>query len=330
MVHVDTANILNTLRSRHKSGAVYTSVGNIVVSVNPYRWIDIYSKAIIREHFEAFGTKDLMPHVFTLASDAYKALCTSGQSQTIITSGESGAGKTENAKQVFRFLAEVAGVQSAGGDGHRVGMDELLIHANPVLEAFGNAKTLRNDNSSRFGKLVTVHFDISGRIIGATNSQLPAREDARRRRRRRTSATTTPSTSCSRRRDAGRAGEAAAQGRRRVVQDALRHHQVRQGRRPRRRQGVGRDGRRRAALGFAQGEIDASATSSAALLHLGNVDASTRAQGGRRRVFRDGQRVAAVAATRATPTKLRGPPRRHGLGAISALLGATTRPSRRR
>ena len=108
MVHVDTANILNTLRSRHKSGAVYTSVGNIVVSVNPYRWIDIYSKATIREHFEAFGTKDLMPHVFTLASDAYKALCTSGQSQTIITSGESGAGKTENAKQVFRFLAEVA------------------------------------------------------------------------------------------------------------------------------------------------------------------------------------------------------------------------------
>ena len=121
----------------------------------------------MREYHEVFGTKSLPPHVFALASDAYKAMCTNRTSQTIITSGESGSGKTENSKQVFRFLAEIAGVHSAGSSG-TVTMQELLVHANPVLEAFGNAKTLRNDNSSRFGKLVNVHFDGSGKIIGAT------------------------------------------------------------------------------------------------------------------------------------------------------------------
>ena len=174
MAHVDTPNILNTLRARHAEGAVYTAVGQlgILISVNPYRWMDIYGIELMREHYENFGTKELAPHVFALAADAYKALCIHGRSQCLVTSGESGSGKTENSKQVFRFLAEIAGVQrtpgGGAGDGSAgVSMQELLIHSNPVLEAFGNAKTLRNDNSSRFGKLVTVHFDTSGKIVGA-------------------------------------------------------------------------------------------------------------------------------------------------------------------
>ena len=105
MANVDVANILNVLRVRHKAGAVYTSVGGICVSVNPYKFYNIYTPKIMREHYEAFGTKELAPHVYSLASDSYKALCVTGKSQTIVTSGESGAGKTENAKQVFRFLA---------------------------------------------------------------------------------------------------------------------------------------------------------------------------------------------------------------------------------
>ena len=170
MTNVDRPNILNTLRARHKAGATpYTSVGGIIISVNPYRWMDIYGTAVMREHYESFGTKELAPHVFAIAADAYKSLCVHGHSQTIVTSGESGAGKTENSKQVFRFLAEIAGVQAGGGGEGGVRMDELLIHSNPVLEAFGNAKTLRNDNSSRFGKLVTVLFDGSGKIVGANN-----------------------------------------------------------------------------------------------------------------------------------------------------------------
>ena len=94
MMNVDTPNILHTLSARHKSGSVYTAVGQvgILISVNPYRWLDIYSPALMREHYESFGTKELEPHVFALASDAYKALCVDGTSQCLVTSGESGSG----------------------------------------------------------------------------------------------------------------------------------------------------------------------------------------------------------------------------------------------
>ena len=204
MGNVDTPNILHTLRHRHKEGSVYTAVGvqGILISINPYKWMDIYGTGRMREYYEAFGDAELAPHVFALAADAYRSLCRHGTSQCLVTSGESGSGKTENSKQVFRFLAEIAGRQSSGdadggvapelrrdlsgsspsvipglsasaaasaaaGGTLAVSMQELLIHSNPLLEAFGNAKTLRNDNSSRFGKLVTVHFDGSGRIAGA-------------------------------------------------------------------------------------------------------------------------------------------------------------------
>ena len=126
------------------------------------------------DYYRAFEATELSPHIFALAAEAYRALCASGQSQALVTSGESGAGKTENCRQVFRFLAEMAGAQGGGAhareaasDHGAVSLESLLVHANPVLEAFGNAKTLRNDNSSRFGKLVTVSFDGSGRIVGA-------------------------------------------------------------------------------------------------------------------------------------------------------------------
>ena len=181
MVHVDTPNILNTLRKRHAGGCAYTNVGqkSIVISVNPYRWIDIYGTDVMREHYEAFGSRELSPHVFAIASDAYRALCVDGGSQAIITSGESGSGKTENTKQIFRFMAEIAGSRSEGakdGGGVSLGMEGVLINSNPVLEAFGNAKTLRNNNSSRFGKLVTVHFDGWGKITGSHTKvcRLPA------------------------------------------------------------------------------------------------------------------------------------------------------------
>ena len=87
MLNVDTPNILNTLRARHAEGAVYTGVGSIgiVISVNPYRWIDIYGSDVMRDHYESFGTKELPPHVFSLASDAYKALCVHGRSRCIVT-----------------------------------------------------------------------------------------------------------------------------------------------------------------------------------------------------------------------------------------------------
>ena len=95
MMNVDTPNILQTLSARHAAGSVYTAVGQvgILISINPYRWLDIYSPALMREHYESFGTKELEPHVFALASDAYKALCIDRTSQCLVTSGESGSGK---------------------------------------------------------------------------------------------------------------------------------------------------------------------------------------------------------------------------------------------
>lgn len=141
MGNVDTPNILNTLQAHHKKGAVYTNVGSqgILISINPYEWIDIYGVKLMREYYEGFSTSHLSPHVFAMASDAYKALCCDGTSQCIVTSGESGSGKTENSKQVFRFLAEVAGSQT-GAAGGGVPMQDLLIKSSPLLEAFGNSK----------------------------------------------------------------------------------------------------------------------------------------------------------------------------------------------
>ena len=182
----------------------YTNVGqkSIVISVNPYRWIDIYGTDVMREHYEAFGSRELSPHVFAIASDAYRALCVDGGSQAIITSGESGSGKTENTKQIFHFMAEIAGSRSEGakdGGGVSLGMEGVLINSNPVLEAFGNAKTLRNNNSSRFGKLVTVHFDGWGKITGSHTKvrHLPAAAAAAAIAATATSSTTSSTTTTS-------------------------------------------------------------------------------------------------------------------------------------
>ena len=182
MVNVDPPNMLNTLRKRHELGiSPYSNVGqeSIVISLNPYRWFDIYKPELMLEYYHLSAEKELGPHVFAIAAQAYRALCVTQASQSIVTSGESGSGKTENTKQVFRFLAEIAGKQAGGGgveasidvdDVSHVGMEQILLHSNPVLESFGNAKTVRNDNSSRFGKLVKVHFDGWGRIIGSHTS----------------------------------------------------------------------------------------------------------------------------------------------------------------
>ena len=117
MVNVDPPNMLNTLRKRHELGiSPYSNVGqeSIVISLNPYRWFDIYTPKLMLEYYHADSAeKELGPHVFAIAAQAYRALCVTQASQSIVTSGESGSGKTENTKQVFRFLAEIAGANTA-------------------------------------------------------------------------------------------------------------------------------------------------------------------------------------------------------------------------
>jgi hypothetical protein len=116
MLNVDTPNVLRTLETRRTAGSMYTDVGaeSILISVNPYRLIDgLYTTDLMKAHHSLSAQKKLAPHVYAIAAQAYRELCIYGGSQSIVTSGESGAGKTENSKHIFRFLAEIAGARTA-------------------------------------------------------------------------------------------------------------------------------------------------------------------------------------------------------------------------
>lgn len=138
-----------------------TGIGIVLVSVNPYRRLDLYSNELIWT-FTGRSREELEPHLFAVAEEAYNSLLNEGGSQSIIVSGESGAGKTISAKYIMRYLAEVCKQGSDIG-----GIEARILATNPILEAFGNAKTVRNDNSSRFGKYVKILFSLQNQIIGA-------------------------------------------------------------------------------------------------------------------------------------------------------------------
>ena len=139
--------------------------------MNPFQLLQLYTPAELERYRN--GSKDNPPHVFGIAYDAYNNMLTEFKNQSVIISGESGAGKSEATKLILQFLADVSqratshtnqGLTSAGN----TPLEQKLLAANPILEAFGNAKTLRNNNSSRFGKLITVNFDSSGGIVGGS------------------------------------------------------------------------------------------------------------------------------------------------------------------
>ncbi|XP_049544583.1 unconventional myosin IC isoform X1 [Anopheles darlingi] len=147
---------IDNLRKRFQENLIYTYIGHVLISVNPYRELPIYTESDVKEYrkrhfFEA------PPHVFALSDNAYRSLTEENRGQCILISGESGSGKTEASKKVLQFIA------AATGHTHNVeGVKDKLLQSNPVLEAFGNAKTNRNDNSSRFGKYMDVQFDYAG------------------------------------------------------------------------------------------------------------------------------------------------------------------------
>ncbi|OZC10443.1 myosin head [Onchocerca flexuosa] len=174
---LNEASVLHNLRERYFSSLIYTYSGLFCVVVNPYKKLPIYSETLI-EAFKGKKRHEMPPHIFAIADTAYRSMLQEREDQSILCTGESGAGKTENTKKVIQYLAYVAGATRQGKSNsplkqkqdleNVIGeLEHQLLQANPILEAFGNSKTVKNDNSSRFGKFIRINFDMSGYISGA-------------------------------------------------------------------------------------------------------------------------------------------------------------------
>ncbi|KAL4712976.1 hypothetical protein ACJJTC_012046 [Scirpophaga incertulas] len=156
------AGILRNLLIRYNENLIYTYTGSILVAVNPYQILPIYTADQIKLYKER-KIGELPPHIFAIGDNAYAHMRRYSQDQCIVISGESGAGKTESTKLILQYLAAISGKHSW--------IEQQILEANPILEAFGNAKTVRNDNSSRFGKYIDIHFNSNGVIEGAKIEQ---------------------------------------------------------------------------------------------------------------------------------------------------------------
>ncbi|GMR60861.1 hypothetical protein PMAYCL1PPCAC_31056 [Pristionchus mayeri] len=178
LTYLNEASVLYNLKERYYSSLIYTYSGLFCVVINPYKRFPIYSENII-EYYKGKKRHEVPPHIFAIADSAYRSMLQEREDQSILCTGESGAGKTENTKKVIQYLAHVAGATRAkananspakpnGLDNASIGeLEQQLLQANPILEAFGNSKTVKNDNSSRFGKFIRINFDMSGYISGA-------------------------------------------------------------------------------------------------------------------------------------------------------------------
>ncbi|KDO65123.1 hypothetical protein CISIN_1g0004211mg, partial [Citrus sinensis] len=155
--------VLQNLATRYELNEIYTYTGNILIAVNPFQRLPHLYDTHMMEQYKGAAFGELSPHVFAVGDAAYRAMINEGKSNSILVSGESGAGKTETTKMLMRYLAYLGG--RSGVEGRTV--EQQVLESNPVLEAFGNAKTVRNNNSSRFGKFVEIQFDKNGRISGA-------------------------------------------------------------------------------------------------------------------------------------------------------------------
>lgn len=154
----EVSTIVAALKERYQADKIYTSIGSILVAINPFKVLPIYTHDTLQSYARAgVNLPESPPHAYKTAALAYQGLKEYGMNQSIIISGESGAGKTETAKLLLEYLSEVAGGEAR--------IAPMIMAANPLLEAFGNAKTVRNNNSSRFGKFINVTFESSGLCI---------------------------------------------------------------------------------------------------------------------------------------------------------------------
>ncbi|XP_060940855.1 myosin-7-like isoform X2 [Limanda limanda] len=159
--------VLFNLKERYAAWMIYTYSGLFCVTVNPYKALPVYNQQVVTA-YRGKKRQEAPPHIFSISDNAYQYMLADRENQSILITGESGAGKTVNTKRVIQYFASIA----AGGMKKDVSKDkgtleDQIIQANPALEAFGNAKTIRNDNSSRFGKFIRIHFDARGKLASA-------------------------------------------------------------------------------------------------------------------------------------------------------------------
>ncbi|XP_044530081.1 myosin-8 isoform X1 [Gracilinanus agilis] len=175
MTHLHEPGVLYNLKERYAAWMIYTYSGLFCVTVNPYKWLPVYNPEVVAA-YRGKKRQEAPPHIFSISDNAYQFMLTDRENQSILITGESGAGKTVNTKRVIQYFATIAvtgekkkedsgkasQLSKSGGT-----LEDQIISANPLLEAFGNAKTVRNDNSSRFGKFIRIHFGTTGKLASA-------------------------------------------------------------------------------------------------------------------------------------------------------------------
>ncbi|WKX94491.1 hypothetical protein Q1695_011625 [Nippostrongylus brasiliensis] len=166
LTFLNDASVLYNLRARYASMLIYTYSGLFCVVINPYKRLPIYTESVAKM-FMGKRRTEMPPHLFAVSDEAYRNMLMDHENQSMLITGESGAGKTENTKKVIAYFATVGASQQEGQaktDEKKVTLEDQIVQTNPVLEAFGNAKTVRNNNSSRFGKFIRIHFSKQGRL----------------------------------------------------------------------------------------------------------------------------------------------------------------------
>ncbi|KAL4658223.1 myosin-16-like [Arapaima gigas] len=168
LTFLNEASVMENLRQRYINMRIYTYSGLFCVTINPYKWLPIYG-AKVAQIFKGKKRNEVPPHLFSISDNAYHDMMMVLQffESPSLSSGESGAGKTENTKKVIQYFANVGGTGGKPNPDSKRSLEDQIIQANPVLEAFGNAKTTRNNNSSRFGKFIRIHFGPTAKLAGA-------------------------------------------------------------------------------------------------------------------------------------------------------------------
>uniref|UniRef100_A0A287D4P4 Myosin heavy chain 1 n=1 Tax=Ictidomys tridecemlineatus TaxID=43179 RepID=A0A287D4P4_ICTTR len=171
MTHLHEPAVLYNLKERYAAWMIYTYSGLFCVTVNPYKWLPVYNAEVVAA-YRGKKRQEAPPHIFSISDNAYQFMLTDRENQSILITGESGAGKTVNTKRVIQYFATIAVTgekkKEEATSGKMQGtLEDQIISANPLLEAFGNAKTVRNDNSSRFGKFIRIHFGTTGKLASA-------------------------------------------------------------------------------------------------------------------------------------------------------------------